>query len=195
MNVTRRDALKQCFIITVGTAIIPSCQNYKSKPAIVLNNIRLEGDEEKLVTEICETMIPATNTPGARDTLAHLFVLRMVDDMYSEEEQQQFMKGLKEFDKIAKDNLGKSFVRGNSLQKTSLLSSILESSSKDEPENVVVFLKAIKKLTIQGFISSKYYMTKVRVYKLVPGQFYGCVPVTRFNQKELQFNKKDPPIG
>jgi len=62
-------------------------------------------------------------------------------------------------------------------ERTEILKSI--QSEKDIPENVAFFYNAIKKLTIQAFTSSEYYLTKVQIYKLVPGKFYGCVPVKK----------------
>src|SRR4051795_7621828 len=131
MNITRREALRQCLVISVSAAIIPSCLHAKTKPPIVLNNLKLDADEEKLLTEISETIIPATHTPGAKDTLADVFVLKMVDDLFTEEEQQKFVEGLKEFDKIAQSRLGNSFIKATAQQKEKLLLDIVNNKSKD----------------------------------------------------------------
>lgn len=155
----------------------------KSKPAIALKHLKLDGDEEKLVTEVCETIIPATDTPGAKDTFTHLFVLRMVDDMYPKEEQDQFVKGMKEFDKLSEKKYDKSFVEASPAQREELLASIINNDTNDVSADVAAFLKTMKKLTVQGYMSSKYYLSNVRVYKLVPGKFYGCIPVTSLSEK------------
>ncbi len=62
MNITRRGAIKNCFIITVGAALIPSCLR-ESKPSIPLKHLDITGDQEKLISELCETIIPRTDTP------------------------------------------------------------------------------------------------------------------------------------
>ena len=181
MHITRREALRQCLILTVGAAIIPSCVQEKSKPAIVLKNLKIDSDQEKLITELAETIIPVTDTPRAKDTFTHLFVLRMLDDMFSKDEQQQFVKGMKDFDKMAEKKFDKSFVECNTTQRDELVGITL--NDKQLPEDVSAFMKIMKRLTVQGYMTSKYYLTNVRVYKLVPGKYYGCIPVTKLGQK------------
>jgi hypothetical protein len=181
MNITRREALRQCLILTVGAAIIPSCVQEKSKPLVTLKNVDLDGDQQKMVAELTETIIPATDTPGAKDTYTHLFVLKMLDDCTAKEEQEQFVKGLTAFDNIAKKKFDKAFVLCTAPQREELLSNI--TTDKEVPEDVNAFYKTMKKLTVQGYMTSKYYLSNVRVYKLVPGKFYGCIPVTSLNQK------------
>jgi len=179
MNITRREALKEWLIIVVGATVIPSCKGDETTPSIVLNNLKLEGKEEKLLAEISETIIPATATPGAKDTLAHLFVLRMVDDTYTKEEQVQFVKGMKEFDQLARSRFDKSFLDADTAQREQFLTGILNPASKETPATILSFAKTMKKLTVQGYMSSKYYLTKVRVYELVPGRYHGCFPVSK----------------
>jgi len=184
MNITRREALRQCFIITAGAAIIPACVQQKSKPLVALKHLDLDENQQQLITEMSETIIPATDTPGAKGTYTHLFVLKMLDDCTSKEEQQQFVKGLKAFDGIAKKKFNRPFVDCTIQQKDELVSNIVNNTNnKEVSEDVAAFYKTMKKLTVQGYMTSKYYLTNVRVYKLVPGKFYGCLPVTSLNKK------------
>ena len=184
MNITRRDALRQCFIITVGAALIPSCVQEKRKPLITLKHLDLDGNQQQLITELCETIIPATDTPGAKDTYTHLFVLKMLDDCTPKEEQEQFVKGMKEFEKMTKKKFDLSFGECSVSQRNELVSNLASNTNnKEVPEDVSAFYKTMKKLTVQGYMTSKYYLTNIRVYKLVPGKFYGCIPVTSLNKK------------
>jgi hypothetical protein len=41
----------------------------------------------------------------------------------------------------------------------------------------MVFFNTTKGLTIQSYIASEYFLTKVQVYELIPGRYHGCVPV------------------
>lgn len=181
MNITRRNAIKHCLIITVGAALVPSCMQEKSKPAIAYKHLSIDGNDEKLITEVSETIIPATDTPGAKDTYTHLFVLKMLDDCYTKDEQQKFLKGMKEFEKISQKKFDKSFVDCNGLQREELVRNNI--NSKEVSQDVSAFFAIMKKLTLQGYMTSKYYLTSVEVYKLVPGKFQGCIPVTSLNQK------------
>jgi hypothetical protein len=199
MNITRRGAIKNCFIITVGAALIPSCLR-ESKPSIPLKHLDITGDQEKLISELCETIIPRTDTPGAKDTYTHLFVLKMVDDCQTKEEQQKFVSGLKEFEKLSQKKYDRSFVECSLQQRDELTGSIINKkavpkntainagtqngSKKDDTDDVTAFVKSMKRLTLQGYMTSQYYLTKVQPYKLVPGKFEGCILVTSLSQKE-----------
>jgi hypothetical protein len=181
MSLTRREALRQCLIITVGAALIPACVQEKSKPLATLKHIDLDGEQQKLVAELSETIIPKTDTPGAKDTYTHLFVLKMLDDCTAKEDQQQFVKGLNAFDKLAKKKFDTGFVQCTAQQKEAMISNITE--DKEVPEDAAAFYITMKKLTVQGYMTSQYYLTNVRIYKLVPGKFYGCIPVTSLDQQ------------
>ena len=175
---TRRDAVRQCAIITLGAALIPACV-HQSKPLAALKHIALDGNQQQLITELCETIIPATDTPGAKDTYTHLFVLKMLDDCTDKKDQEQFVKGLKTFEKMAKDKYDKSFVECNATEREALIAAMANNTNnKGNSQDVSAFFNTTKKLAVQGYMTSKYYLTNVRVYKLVPGKFYGCVPVT-----------------
>jgi len=179
MNITRREAIRQCLIITVGAAMIPACMQEKTKPLVSLKHVNLGGEQQQLMAELSETIIPKTDTPGAKDTLTHLFVLKMLDDCTTKEDQEKFVKGMTAFDKMAKKKFDQPFVKCAQPQREELLTTII--NDKQVPEDVSAFYTTMKKLTVQGYMTSQYYLTNVRVYKLVPGKFYGCIPVTSLN--------------
>jgi len=173
----RRLTIKALFIISSGAVFLPSCLQDKEKSSLPLKNIKINDKEEELLSELSETIIPKTNTPGAKDVSAHLFALMMIDDCYPPDDQDKFVKGIKEFEEFTKKKSDKSFVKSTPAERAEILSSI--ESKKDTPGNVAFFYNSMKRLTIQAFTSSEYYLTKVQVYKLVPGKFYGCVPVKK----------------
>jgi hypothetical protein len=147
----------------------------KGKPSIVLKNLDISADDEKMLAEVCETFIPKTDTPGAKDILAHLFVMKMLDDCTAKADQEKILKGLNGINKMSDKKFDKSFVNCTPQQRQELFSAI--ESKKGIPGDVSAFYTSVKKLTIQAYTTSKYYLTNVHVYELVPGRFHGCVPV------------------
>jgi hypothetical protein len=173
----RRSGIKNLIIISVGAALLPSCLQEERKSSLTLMNIKIDKKGEGLLAELCETIIPNTATPGAKDVSAYLFALMMVDDCYPSDSRDKFVKGLKGFEQLSKQKFGESFVKTSPEEKSQLLKAI---ENKNEiNENVAFFYSNMKRLTIQAFTSSQYYLTKVQVYQLVPGKFYGCVPVNK----------------
>jgi Gluconate 2-dehydrogenase subunit 3 len=173
----RRSGIKTLIIISAGAALLPSCLQDKKKSSLSLKNIKIDDKEEELLSELSETIIPKTDTPGAKDVSAHLFALMMIDDCYPPGSQGKFQKGLTEFEEFTQKKFDKSFTKFTPSERAELLKSI--ENKNDIPENVAFFYNSMKRLTIQAFTTSEYYLTKVQVYKLVPGKFYGCVPVKK----------------
>jgi hypothetical protein len=174
-NYSRRDTLKQLAFISIGMAIIPSCLNDRSKSSMLLKNLTISPANEAMLAELCEIIIPKTNTPGAKDISAHLFVLTMVDDCANKEQQQTFLKGMEDFNSLCKSTAGKALVDCDASEKKKITEALLAIKEEDTP--LKHFLGMVKGRTIQAYTSSEFFLTKVQVYELVPGRYHGCVPV------------------
>jgi len=173
-NFSRRRALKQLAFVSVGMAIIPSCLEDRSKSSLLLKNISISAADEAMLAELCEIIIPKTDTPGAKDISAHLFVLTMVDDCATNEDQQVFLKGMEEFNKLCMSVAGKSLVNCDANDKKKITDELLVKMNDDTP--LKHFMGMVKGRTIQAYTSSEFFLTKVQVYELVPGRYHGCVP-------------------
>ncbi|HWK02888.1 MAG TPA: gluconate 2-dehydrogenase subunit 3 family protein [Puia sp.] len=196
MIVNRRAALKQFLVISAGAALLPSCLQDQLKATILLKNFQIDGQQEKLLAELAETIIPATSTPGAKDVSAHLFALKMLDDCYSKGDQQKFLKGLQQLDETARTTTGQSFLKCTPAQRDALVSGIENRitagkgavSSISGPHSSVseldFFYSVMKRQTILAYSSSQFFLTKIHVYELVPGRYHGCVPVKNIPGKD-----------
>ncbi len=172
----RRSAIQSLVIISAGLIVFPSCQSNSGKSSISLKNIKINAAEEKLLADIAATIIPATDTPGAKETGAHLFALKMLDDMYEKEVQENFMYGLKQFDAEVTKQFNRSFTGCTTEQKQKLLLDI-ENKKGDSPE-IIDFYTIMKQRTVQGYLNSKYVMTNVIKYEFIPTHKYdGYYPV------------------
>lgn len=173
----RRAAIRNVFFFSAGAALLPSCvQQDEGNASIALKNIQVSGKQEKLLAELSEFILPATTSPGAKQLSSHQFILMMVDDCLTKEDQEKFIKGLRGFNDFAKSKTGDSFSNTDATKRAALLKAI--ENKKDIPEEILAFYNASKRLTIQSFTGSKYYLTEVRRYDMVPGRFHGCFPVS-----------------
>lgn len=172
----RRTAIRNVIIISAGAGLLPSCMQ-GDKSIVPLKNISVTGSQEQMLAMLTETILPKTkNFIGAKDLKAHEFVLTMIDDCTSPEDQKKFTEGLKSFDQLSRDKFGQLFTSYTPKQKHSLLTDI--ENKKDIPDDVLKFYGTVKRYTVQSFTSSKEYLTDIRKYKMVPGpDFKGCVPV------------------
>ena len=172
-NISRRQALTQFAFVSAGMVLIPSCMQNRSKSNLLLKKIKVSPADEAMLAELCETIIPKTDTPCAKDLSAHLFVLMMVDDCSKKELQDEFMNGIKAFNEFNQQTNNKNFLDANQNERHTVLNKIL--LIKDEKSPVLVFFNNIKKRTIQAYTSSEFFLSKVQVYELIPGRYHGCV--------------------
>jgi hypothetical protein len=173
----RRTAIRNVVIISAGAAILPSCHN-ADKISLELKHLSITGSQEKLLAALSETIIPSTpDFIGAKDLKSHEFLLIMVDDCSSPEDQKKFTGGLAAFEDLCKKKWDRAFENCTSQQRDQLVSDIEQ--KKNIPETVAGFYGTVKAHTLQCFTTSREYMTEIRKYKLVPGPVYkGCVPVS-----------------
>lgn len=171
----RRTAIRNVVIISAGAAFLPSCMP-DEKSSIVLKNISFTGQQEKMLAELSETILPKTkNFIGAKDLKAHEFVLTMVDDCTSPEDQKVFTEGMKSFEDACKKKWDNHFVKCSAQQQHEWLQ--LMEKKDGPPQNALKFYETVKHYTVQSFTSSKEYMLNIRKYNMVPGPgFKGCVP-------------------
>lgn len=173
----RRTAVRNIIIISAGASLLPACTTSTEESSLRLKNIPLSGSQEKMLAELTETIIPKTNNfIGAKDLKTHEFMLTMIDDCATPDDQKNFNAGMKAFEETCKKKFSDSFEKFTPQQKNDLLKEL--EASKDDKDASVKFYKTVKRYTIQSFTSSKDYMVNVRKWKITPGSnFKGCVPV------------------
>lgn len=162
----RRTALKQMALLCASAMLLPSCLQAGKTASIGLKHITITEIQEKLLAELVETIIPKTDTPGAKELGVYLFVLKMIDDCYPKDKQRRFLDGLQIFE-------DKNFGGSSAQVRIVFLQEIME--KKYAESNLQYFLKEVRKQTIKGYEQSEYVMTELRPYILVPTQFRGSV--------------------
>jgi hypothetical protein len=171
----RRYAIKQILVASAGMILVPSCMGDRTKASFLLKNYAVTGEQEKMLAELAETIIPRTATPGAKDVYAHQFAMKMMDDCASKEDQEKFVKGIEAFSAFSKKNSGKDFLEASAAQRATILQEL--EKRKEDGSDEGKFYRRMKSLTIRGYTNSQYFLTEVQVYNMIPGKFKGCVPV------------------
>ena len=172
--INRRTALKHLALSTAGLLSLPAWATGWSAGSLVNNSTFLSPAQQALLADVVETIIPTTDTPGARELGVHQFVQRMVEDCYEPAARETLIKGLAALDAVAKQQIGKPFAVGNQSQREGWL----QPPTQPADPNRQAFLELVKGLTIQGYLTSEYVMTNLTHYEFIPGRYLGCVPVT-----------------
>lgn len=174
----RRSALKYIGVASAAAFMLPSCVSDPKKISIALSNLNVTGEEEEMLAEFASTLIPKTETPGAKEVGAHHFMLVMVDDCVGKEEQEKFLRGMRAFDGELKKRTGGSILKGTAAERANSLAK-LHAERDSLPDDIKTFYNISRGYIIQGYTSSQYFLTEVKPYKHVPGANYqGCAALS-----------------
>lgn len=141
-------------------------------------------DELKpLIEELVETVIPATDTPGAKEAGVADFVMGKVRFYLNRQEQNEFIEGLEKIERECGRRYGQSFVGCTTEQRLKLLEE-LELSDMHLPSLLLKikrklfgfsFIKHIKIFTVEGYCVSKPGATLSLNYQAVPVTYQPCI--------------------
>ncbi|MFZ1750137.1 MAG: gluconate 2-dehydrogenase subunit 3 family protein [Saprospiraceae bacterium] len=178
----RREILKVTslflgYTLTIGTtsAILGGCKAETSSDWIPKT---LSSDEANLLAEICETILPKTDTPGAKDALCHRYIDSLLTNFYPPEKQKYFIQSLKVFDEKSKIKYNKAFVALTPSEKEEILGILVAESKEytDETGEKPHIFKAIKDATVSGYFSSEVGAKGgLCSFLPVPGPYEGCI--------------------
>ncbi len=123
-------------------------------------------DQIRFLNEVGETILPETDTPGAKEANVGEFMAVVVRDCYTPQNQKIFIEGMDKLNILCKYRYKKSFVECNGAQRTELLSKLDKEGSE--------YFKLMKSLTLTGYYTSKLGATQFLNYSLAHGQYDGC---------------------
>ncbi len=84
----------------------------------------LTADQALLVASVAEHIIPATDTPGAREADVQGFIDTMLAEYYTADERKRFLAGLADLDARARTASGMTFLRSTPAQQRSILEAL-----------------------------------------------------------------------
>lgn len=177
----RREALKSVAIIMGGTvvgaqAFLTGCETKKDK---AVNSLFFEKDVQ-LLDEVGETIIPATDTPGAKAANIGSFMTMMVLDCYEEKDQQAFTQGIQTLQTNFEEQYDEEFMKASAEDRHAFLTALdkeqREYTLTKEIEAPPHYFRMMKELTLLGYFTSEPGCTQALRYIESPGRYEGCVP-------------------
>lgn len=189
MNHSRREAIKRLAILMGASLVGPRllAGTYGSATPVDFS----DGDTV-LLDEIGDTIIPATDIPGAKATHIGAFIAMMVADCYTRPAQEAFRAGLAKLPADYEARFGEKFMGGKAENRTLFLNALDAEQREyhrvnrrklddfaaglttvDIPPH---YFRMLRELTILGYFTSEIGSTKAVRYLEVPGRFDGNVP-------------------
>jgi hypothetical protein len=174
----RRHLIKQIALIT-GASVVGSefflsgCKNNDR-----VNIGLFDEDDISFFDEVAETIIPKTNTPGAKDAAVGKFMASYSTDCYDETQQRILKDARRALNEAAERKFRNEFLKLSGSDKQKLLTDTdveakkYNEKRKEQPPH---YFTLIKQLTLLGFFTSKPGATQVLRYVPVPGKYQGCI--------------------
>lgn len=186
----RRHALRHIALISGGLALIPSCDFSKEDILAAYENLKVTASQKVLLGAISDTIIPAGEIKGALNLEVHDFILVMVNDCFTKENQEKFSAGFAAFPEYVKNSTGKKFESLTSKEKEQLLLDMGkltgdESEAGKQNEALSYFVNTAKRFTIQGYMASEYIQTEIIPYSLIPGEYNGAVLISDLQKPRI----------
>lgn len=207
----RRDALKNAGLIlgyslSAGSAaaIMNGC---KAPTAADWIPTTLDTKIVDVIAELAETILPATDTPGAKDVLVHRFIDEVLSNAYGPNQKAHMLEGINSFDVTCQEKMGSSFMDlddDKRLEFALMMEDIAEQANKEraavraakaetentdkeppragpmtqeEPTEFGHYYKELKGLIVAGYFTSEQVGTDVLAYDPVPQEYNPCMPV------------------
>jgi hypothetical protein len=204
----RRDALRTTglllgYSMSAGTiaAVMNGCKAPATPDWIPTT---LDTATSDLMAELAETILPATDTPGAKDVLVHRFLDEALTHTFGPNHKAHLLSGINGFDTVCKEKMGASFMDLDGEKRLEYIMHLEEASSGEEDETFWEFTaddeekeqvseeptdlpeptefrhyyKDLKSLILTGYFTSEKIGEEVLAYDPVPQDYDPCMPMT-----------------
>ncbi len=179
----RRELLKM-IVAATGMAMIGNSFAWDELPAATsFAQSGFSKADAELMDELFETILPRTNTPGAKDAGVTAFAIGYVRDCYLPQQQALFEAGIADIAERAQAQFGKAFAALDDATRLSLVESLDNEATafnngektawtgEGQVENAPHYFTLIKQLAIFGFFTSKVGGEQVLRWVPVPGKY------------------------
>ncbi|MCU0446168.1 MAG: gluconate 2-dehydrogenase subunit 3 family protein [Microscillaceae bacterium] len=174
----RREILQAVALLLGNVVLSPAVARVLDGyvPQARLDSI-FKPSEVALMTEIADTIIPETTTPGAKAAGVGEFIKLMIDDCYKPEDQQAFRAGLAEVDKQAQGLYKKNYVDCDKKARVDILQRMEAQAYADrqQAKSGLNFWFTVKELTLTGYFTSEIGAKQALEYVYVPAKYEACI--------------------
>jgi hypothetical protein len=173
MTMNRRDAMKSVMLMMGGTmigamAILTGCA-----PEHQIEGLNFSPEDLAFLDEIGESIIPETDTPGAKAAGIGAFMVMMVKDTYDADQQKVFVDGLNALRKDFKASTSKEFMEASLEERSTYLTEMYKTYKASKSEDPAM-INMLKDLTVLGYFTSEIGATQALRFEEVPGKYEPC---------------------
>jgi hypothetical protein len=181
----RKTAIKSIVaIVTLGGASGAIYNFLSPGEAIPLSDL---PKKKALIAELAETIIPRTNTPGAKDARVEDYIIKMIAENTEARMQRSFLAGINAVENYAADEYGKQFTNCTRGEMSAIVKHFKDKATY--PIHILnranrklfgaPFFFHLRELTVEGYCTSLAGATQGMAYDYVPETFQACIPLQK----------------
>ncbi|HEV3414241.1 MAG TPA: gluconate 2-dehydrogenase subunit 3 family protein [Puia sp.] len=179
----RRKAIGRIVLTGVGAGLALSA--YKWYDWTKTPDLNYLEQQKGLIAALAETIIPATDTPGAKEAGVGDYIVLMIRDCTDRMSANKFIDGLKDLDHYCHSHFDKPYEQCSTRDQQDVLHYF---EKKGTPYGGIIgkaeqaylgrsFFTTLKQYTVEGYCTSQPGATRGLSYLYVPGSFHGCIPL------------------
>lgn len=180
-RLNRREILERMAMVSGGVislTVLSACEANISVDENIENTAlkSLSESQLALIGDIADTIIPDTDTPGAKAINIHFFIDELVANWMTAEQRERFLSELSALDtRIISEN-GNSFSMLSPDARGLVLDQLgAEMVAQNDKSHKHIY-KEIRELTIFGYYTSEVGASIELGFDPLPGAFKGCIP-------------------
>ncbi|MEO6314638.1 MAG: gluconate 2-dehydrogenase subunit 3 family protein [Chitinophagaceae bacterium] len=179
----RKKAILSFFLI--GGGATAGFSGYKWYNIHKTPDILFLENNKALIADLAETIIPASDTPGAKAAMVDTTIITMIKDVADRKTKNIFIDGLKEVEAYAGSHFSKSFTLLSPVQQKEVVSHFRDKGKNyagilGKVKNKFMgksFFHVLKEYTTTAFCTSKTGATQTLAYDFIPGRYNACMPM------------------
>jgi hypothetical protein len=177
-------------ILLAGGATVAGFGGYEWYSLAKNPDIKYLLSRKPLLTELAEMIIPATDTPGAKDAGAVNYMMNFLTECTDTKTLNRFINGLQELEDYTYSTYHREFMGCSPAEKELIMQHFEEKSRPthslfEKAKNRFTgypFFTALKTYTVFGYCISEKGASLGMHYIAVPGKYLACIPLEP-NQK------------
>jgi hypothetical protein len=192
----RRKALQQTALLVGATVLMPSMlslfQSCKNENRLDWQPAFLNEEEAKTISILVDRILPRTETPGALDVKADMFIDKVFAETYNKAEKESIRGEIATFNADCKKKFGAIFMDLSEADQTKVLQEAEATTEKFNPgvwgtsvgeQKPIGFYLSMKSMAIWAYFTSEEMGEKVLSYDPIPGNYEPCKPLSEVGNR------------
>jgi hypothetical protein len=191
----RRNALKRAGLLGAAVAMptmLTILQSCKNEPRLSWKPEFFSDTEAKTIAALLDMMLPRTETPGALDVKADVFIDKVIAQTYGAEGQQHMRDEIARFNAKCMENYQANFIDLDEPKRIVIIKAEEKSSGKFSrgiwgkaigPQEEIGFYRSMKSMAIWAYFTSEEIGEKVLSYDPIPGAYEACKPLAEVGNR------------